>query len=263
VKPRQQARRPFLAWRADAWWFIRFATIEPVKRFQPVARWITALGIAIPIAVAVQWVGGILPTTIVFLVGVIVLLIAGGARLVRSDIVLGDVQVDGQEMRLDVLNQGARTGTFKATIVEVTPRLQLRNWLVKWDLEPDALQVEIPGRGRSALLLGVGSLTRRDDGLLGGSVAFESPRRAGIPRNIEMSDEEYRVTPPVRIRLRVERLEPAAHIERCYEIALLYEDFLSHGIAYPRVMEIDDLGSPGQPAAAHTASASATGDARP
>jgi hypothetical protein len=55
-----------------------------------------------------------------------------------------------------------------------------------------------------------------------------------------MSDDEYRTEEPTRVKIQVDRLDRAGHIQRCYEITLPYED-ARDGFAHPTVREIGDF----------------------
>jgi hypothetical protein len=132
VEPRQRPSPPFFTWASDALELIRFA-YQPIKRMQIVFR-VSITGLGLTISVVLGWFGGVAWFLAALLAVVAILFLIGGARLMHSDVDLADVEVHGSEMRLDVLNLGRRTGTFTAKVVDVTPRLQLAQWLIKWEL---------------------------------------------------------------------------------------------------------------------------------
>jgi hypothetical protein len=168
----------------------------------------------------------------------------GGVRLERE--LRGDAEIsvthsaNGQELRLTVTNHGARTARFRARVVVKTrPILPSRSeWYVPWEggVGSDA---EIPGRGDRDLLLGVASLTRRTDGLLGGSVAFTTTD-ASVPFTYEITDADYLKEDPVRVKVRIDRMDRPKGVVHCFEIELPYEAVRS-GIAYPVLREVGNI----------------------
>jgi hypothetical protein len=146
-------------------------------------------------------------------------------------------EVNGEYVDLKVTNDGP-SAEFEARVVAVEPAVagsHPRWWRIPWTAE-GAARVVIARHRQDFLRLAAASVARRQDGLVGGSIAFRQVQgSADIPLNIEESDLDFDRRGPCLVTIEIDRLDDAAARPQRYECEITLPN-PGNGVAYPEVV---------------------------
>ena len=199
---------------------------------------IALAGVVAPIVVGLLVKHLLLGAIVSLSVAVLLLLIAGTRveRQLRGDWGIHlEPRVTGFWIDLGVKNDSSKAADFEGSVEAIEPLPDPRyrpSWIIPWATSAGTSQT-IDQRATRYLRLGRGELTRRaSDGVLAGSIGFNTVGPGEVPFNYEKTAESDDPA-PINITVQVSRLNPRASIVRKYEVSLEYDE--KADVAYPKI----------------------------